>query len=320
VETAVETPELSTLVSVLTTAAYKPVLDALSGPGPFTVFAPSNDAFAAAIAAGLNTTQVALVTQTLYYHVLSGRVMSTDLKPLQFPTTVMNASDYVTLGGKGQVLAVSKSTSGVTINFGIPGVGDFTANVSIADVNCSNGVVHIIDKVLMFPKLVSETAVAAPGNILSELVAALVKAGLVEAVNTAASVTIFAPTNDAMKAANWSSLSVADLAKVLKYHVVTAVARSTDLADGLVVPTLLDGQKLTININGTVVLVNKDSKVYVPNVLVKNGVVHVIDKVLIPPAATPTAKPTPQPSKETSAASSAAVSTLAVLLFAAVYA
>jgi len=127
VELAVESPFHTTLVSVLTSPDYKPVLQALSGAGPFTVFAPTDDAFAAA---GVDVSNVAAVTDVLKYHVLSGAVFSDDLSDgLKAPT--LNGKDItVSLDG------------GVKIN---------DANVIGADVKAINGVVHIIDKVLLPP-------------------------------------------------------------------------------------------------------------------------------------------------------------------------
>jgi len=271
---AVATPSLSTLVTVLTSPGYEPVKNALNSPGNFTVFAPDNAAFAAA---GVDPAQVETVTQILYYHVLGAVVKSTDLKALQFPNTLSSAKDFVNLGGKGQVLGVTADASGVSINFGIPGVGSLTAHVKVADVICSNGVVHIIDRVLFFPKLTSQTASDAG---LSELVKALVKANLVAAVDSTPGITIFGPTNAALKAVNWDTLPLQTLTSVLTYHVVPALAYSTDLSDGEVVPTL-QGGKIKISVSSTGVKIN-DANVAVANALVKNGVVHVIDKVLIP--------------------------------------
>jgi uncharacterized surface protein with fasciclin (FAS1) repeats len=130
---------------------------------------------------------------------------------------------------------------------------------------------------MVFPKLASATAGEAS---LTELVKALVKADLVSAVDTSASVTIFAPTDAAMKAAKWDTLDLATLTAVLKYHVVPAVAYSTDLVDGEIVPTL-QGGKVKISVNSKGVQAN-DANVVVANALIQNGVVHVIDKVLIP--------------------------------------
>jgi len=135
---------------------YKPVLDALSGPGNFTVFAPNNDAFTKA---GVDPSKVGFVTDVLMYHVLGVQVHSGALAPLQFPNTLMTNNTVVNLGGKGQVLGISKNEHGVFINFGLGMAG--TAKVVVADVQCSNGVVHIIDMVLIPPATTAATAKAA---------------------------------------------------------------------------------------------------------------------------------------------------------------
>jgi uncharacterized surface protein with fasciclin (FAS1) repeats len=269
------TPSLSTLVKVLTSPGYEPILKALNSPGNFTVFAPNDDAFAAA---KIDPRDVDVVSQVLLYHVLPVVVKSTDLSALQFPGTLMTDKRFVLLGGKAQVLDVKKDSSGVSINFGIPGVANVTARVLTADVLCSNGVVHIVDRVLFFPEPTSRTAQAAG---LTELIAALQKAGLVNVVDTTESLTIFAPTNAALKAAGWDKLDIPTLQAVLSYHVVRAVAFSTVLKDGEQLRTL-EGHVVDVKVNAQGVQIN-DANVAVANVIIRNGAVHVIDKVLIPP-------------------------------------
>merc|ERR1712137_62433 len=97
IETAAATAELSTLVSVLSDSRYQAVFDALSTDGPFTVFAPTNEAFAAA---GLDTSMVDKVSATLFYHVLSGPVRAADVVAAApfFPATVSADNGFVKLG------------------------------------------------------------------------------------------------------------------------------------------------------------------------------------------------------------------------------
>jgi len=270
VENAIATPSLSTLVTVLTTTGYEPVLNALSDPtGTFTVFAPNDDAFAEA---KLDVAEVEAITATLLYHTLGEEVRSTDLQPLQFVTSLSTDPTYVYRNGSGQSLEVSKQGTVVRVN-GI--------QVVLADVICSNGIVHIIDHVIRLPEITSATATTAS---LTTLVEAVVKAGLVSAVDTTPGVTIFAPTDAAFARAGIDPQNVdeATLIEVLTYHVVPAVAFSTDLTDGQIVPTL-QGDSLTIGIVEGRVTIN-NAQVENPNVLVANGVVHVIDTVLMPPS------------------------------------
>lgn len=288
VGTAITVPQLSTLVSVLSLPAYAPILNLLNSPGNYTVFAPTNDAFAKA---GIDTSNTALVTAVLEYHVLGAAISSGALAALQFPNTLSNDANFVTLpGGQGQHLGVAKANGKVTLTYGIDAAVNGAATVVIPDVLCSNGIVHVIDTVLLLPELVSMTAVKAG---LSTLLYAVLKANLQSLVDTTAGVTIFAPTNDAFaQIPNLNSLSVAQLTTILAYHVVPAVAFSTDLSNGQSVKTL-NGASLSVSITGTGVQIN-NANVVSANVLVDNGVVHVIDTVLLPPSMLHlAAKPTP---------------------------
>lgn len=278
VENAVATPALSSLVGVLTTKGYEPVLNALGGPGNFTVFAPNNDAFAAA---KVDPSDVDLVTQVLLYHVLGFHVDSSDLALDQFPPTLMTDAAHVNRGGDAQVLGVYKLYNKVYVNWGLPGSASHTAEVVLADVECSNGVVHVIDKVIMFPGLVS--ALAAEAKLLT-LTQALVKADLVTAVDTSASVTVFAPDERAFaRIGGIGNLTKDQLTPVLTYHVVPAVAFSTDLQDGQELPTL-NGAKLKVSIDRHGVVRINGATVAWANSITANGAVHVIDAVLLPPS------------------------------------
>ncbi|KAK9696034.1 hypothetical protein K7432_012669 [Basidiobolus ranarum] len=243
----------------------------LSGSGPYTVFAPNDAAFAAA---QVDTSNVTLVQEVLMYHVISGKIMSADLQPLQFPSTLLNSSDLVNLpDGKPQVLGVSKGSKGVAVSFGLK-----SANVVQADLASSNGVIHIIDQVLMPPTKPSQTATSAN---LTALVDILNKANLTETVDGLKGATIFAPTNDALTKANAGTLNTTMLMDVLKYHVISpSVKYSTDLKDGDKLTTL-QGTTLSVQVSGGNVMIN-GMKVSTPNVLTNNGVVHVLDGVLIP--------------------------------------
>jgi len=150
VANAIATPVLSTLVSVLTLPDYAPVLSALSGAGPFTVFAPTNDAFAKA---GVDVSDVEAVTSVLSYHVVQGAaVYSKDLKAQQNVDTLNGGS-----------IDVRKSPFGVSVN---------GANVVVADVASSNGVVHVIDSVLL-PPAAPATTIKTPTDVQNRLIEAI---------------------------------------------------------------------------------------------------------------------------------------------------
>jgi len=275
VQNALLLPELSTLVSIVASPGYEAVLNALNDPrNNLTLFAPNNAAFAKLPAVPEYETLIAV----LYYHVLGVRVPSSALASLQFPSTLMGNASLVNLGaGKTQVLEVTATARGVDVIFGIPGSVNFTARVTTADVQCSNGVIHIIDTVLIPPTTASATAITAG---LTELAAALTKAGLVNTVDSLTGITIFAPTNEAFSKVDWRALPISDLTNVLLYHVVPAVAYSTSLTNGMTVKTL-QGGSVFIGVTGAGVTVNGAS-VILPNALIKNGVVHVVDSVLLP--------------------------------------
>ncbi|HRW62663.1 MAG TPA: fasciclin domain-containing protein [Bacteroidales bacterium] len=275
VQLAQSTASLSTLVTAITTAD---LATTLKGTGPFTVFAPSNEAFAA-LDEGVLETLLAnpeVLAEVLQYHVVSGKVMSSDLS---------NGNVQTLLSGKTISVAISGST--VTLNG--------SATVATADVEASNGVVHIIDEVLLpegfeLPKdNIVEIASATPS--LSILVQALTKfPDLVSALSADGTYTVFAPTNDAFTAllgvigqTSLDDIPLNVLERVLKYHVIsTAALMSTDLTDGQMAATILSADdKITVDINGSSVMIN-NANVTAANIEASNGIVHVVDAVLVP--------------------------------------
>merc|ERR1712195_259483 len=212
VDLAVATPDLSTLVAALKAGG---LVDTLSGKGPFTVFAPTNEAFAAlpagTLANLLKPENKAQLVDLLTYHVVSGDVHAKDITDMEMIKTVegKNVTARVTSGG-----ILINSAKGVT-----------------ADVDASNGVIHIIDAVLMPgnpPKPASKTIVdiAVANADLSTLVTALKAGGLVKTLEGKGPFTVFAPTNEAfdkLPAATLAHLldpaNVKELDAVLTYHV-----------------------------------------------------------------------------------------------------
>ncbi|WP_350287068.1 fasciclin domain-containing protein [uncultured Croceitalea sp.] len=304
VETAIATDDLSLLVDALI-AANAGLVDTLSGEGPFTVFAPTNEAFVALLGvlgddynslADFDTeAELDLLVKILTYHVVSG--------------TEAFAAD---LSNGQQIPTVNGASVGINIKNGTVHVIDATeenAAVVIPDVDASNGVVHVINKVLLPQEAVDfvaqlnmmnivETAIAT--DDLSLLVDALIAAdaGLVEALSGEGPFTVFAPTNAAFAGLldilgdDFNSLADFDteaeieiLIKVLQYHVVSGVeAFSTDLSKGQMIPTL-QGENVTVNLNHGVFIqdaTDTDAEVVIPDVDASNGVVHVINKVLLP--------------------------------------
>merc|ERR1719487_756877 len=163
------------------------------------------------------------------------------------------------------------------------------ATVTTADLECSNGVIHVIDAVLLPPapasKSIVETAVA-NGNF-NTLAAALTKANLVETMNGPGPFTVFAPTDAAFEAALTAlgltaeeALALPNLAEILKFHVASGKLLSSELSDGMMVPTL-HGTELSVSIEGNTVKIGQ-ATVTVADLECSNGVNHVIDMVLLP--------------------------------------
>ena len=233
-----------------------------------TIFAPSDEAFATL---GLNETNIGTVpnlTEILLYHAVAGKVYSTMLTSKFVPTV------------NGAALKIDLS-SGVVVN---------DANVIKADIKAINGVIHIVDKVLFPPsKNLVEVALANAPEF-SILVAAVQKAQLVETLSTGGPFTVFAPTNAAfaallseLKVSSLDALPVETIKNVLLYHVVNGRVFSTDLQSGPV--TTLNG---TFNVNLSNLKItdaNMREAGLVPsllNIQAKNGVIHVIDRVILP--------------------------------------
>lgn len=272
VELAEATESLSTLVSAVVAGD---LVDTLISPGPFTVFAPTNAAFAAlpegTIDSLMKPENKDTLVDILTYHVVGAAALSTDLS---------DGQEIVTVEGKSVVVSLG---AGVMIN---------NANVVIPDVIASNGVVHVIDAVLIPPadapadeKNIVE--LAQDTEALSTLVAAVVAGDLVETLSSPGPFTVFAPTNDAFAALPDGTLDTLlkpenknTLVDILTYHVVGAKALSTDLSDGQEIETV-EGKIVTVSIGDDVKI--NDAKVVIPDVMASNGVVHVIDAVLIPP-------------------------------------
>ncbi|MBV6439933.1 MAG: hypothetical protein EPGJADBJ_01590 [Saprospiraceae bacterium] len=279
VEVAQGNSNLSTLVAAVQRAG---LVDALSGTDQLTVFAPTNQAFSDLLAAlgltKLEDVPVDVLKNILLNHVVNGAVRSGDLTTgyvetlLPFGSTTSYLNNYVDL------------TSGVKIG---------GATVTTADVAASNGVVHIINKVILPPTVVDQ---ALNNPNFSSLVAALTRSDLgvdyVDILTGDGPFTVFAPTNAAFTAL-LTELGVDELAdipadvlnKVLQYHVVNgANVLSTQLTDGQEVTTF-QGQKFTIDLTGGAKIqdaAGRSSNIIVTDVQGSNGVVHAIDKVILP--------------------------------------
>ena len=280
-------PVSNTVVDVIVNSEDHTVLEAavlaadlagaLSAEGPFTVFAPTDAAFTALMEALEVSAEELLafegLTDVLLYHVVGAQALAADLSDGQEITTLLDQDVTITINGMG-----------VFVN---------QAMVTVADIMADNGVVHVIDAVLLpeldenLPETVVDIIVASEVHTLLE--AAVVAAGLVDALSGEGPFTVFAPTDDAIVALTEALsitaeelLALPNLGEILQYHVVAADAFAEDLSDGQLLTTLL-GQDVTVSISDAGVMIN-DAMVIVADLEAENGVVHVIDAVLLPPA------------------------------------
>ncbi|RYZ05507.1 MAG: fasciclin domain-containing protein [Myxococcales bacterium] len=257
VDTAVAAGGFTKLAEALTKAD---LVTALKGAGPFTVFAPTDKAFMdfetqnPGELGKLTKEELAAVLQ---YHVVSGAAVgSQQLKDDQV---------FKTLNGSPVLVDL---TGGVKVG---------AATVTMPDVKASNGVIHVIDKILLPPKDdIVATAVAA--GTFTKLAAALTSAGLVDTLKGPGPFTVFAPTDAAFDKLGTAPTGN-DLKNVLLYHVVSGAVGSGDLTAGMV-PTLLENKSLTVALTGGVKV--NGATVAPANIIAKNGVIHVVDTVLVP--------------------------------------
>ena len=299
--TAVSTGEHTSLVAAL---AHANLVGILSGDGPYTVFAPTDSAFEEI---GLNLSDYdtdeenETLAKILSYHVAMGSVMSSELEDGMEINSLIQEPITVNIYGQGAVVLNGESS------------------VTTADVETSNGIIHIIDKVLIPPSMSPDTpsegeicynmdthtvdltkteetcedmwvaavdipTTAAATTIHTSLVAAIAKANLTETLKGEGPFTVFAPSDAAFTEAGISldDLDADTLANILTYHVVSGKVMSTNLSNGMMA-TALNGGTLVFSISEGNVSVN-GANVILANVPVSNGVIHVIDKVMIPPA------------------------------------
>lgn len=279
-EIAAGDANFSTLVSALQAADLVTVLSDKSG-GPYTVFAPTNAAFAALPAGELEkllADPAGTLKNVLTYHVVNGAVKAETVVTLNAATTL-----------NGEDVAIAVMDGGVVLND--------SAQVVTTDIEASNGVIHVIDAVLLPPSMAMMDApgtiaeIAAGNPEFSTLVTALSAAGLVETLADAAGgpYTVFAPTNAAFAALPAGELDklLADpmgaLKNVLTYHVISGAVKAEDVVT-LTSADALNGEPIAIAVMDGGVTLNEAAKVITTDIAASNGVIHVIDAVLLPPS------------------------------------
>ncbi len=267
VDTAVGAGQFDTLVAALKAAN---LVDALRGDGPFTVFAPTDDAFAklpkGTLESLLKPENAGQLKAILLYHVVPGRYVARD---------VMRSSTAKTLNG--QRLAFEVNAGSVKVD---------GAKVVAANIECANGVIHVIDTVVL-PQTATIVEVAQKAGTFNTLIAAAKAAGLVETLGGKGPFTILAPTDAAfakLPIGTVESLLKPEnrdqLAAVLKYHVISGRISARDAVTANMAETL-QGQQVIFDLRDGQLFVD-GVRIIATDIDASNGVVHVVDSVLLP--------------------------------------
>jgi len=267
VQTAVGAGTFKTLVAAVQAAG---LVETLSGTGPFTVFAPTDEAFAklpkGTVENLLKPENLGTLKAILAYHVVPGSVTADKVVALDSAKTV-----------NGQLVDIKATANGVKID---------NANVLKTDIMTSNGVIHVIDRVIM-PSTKNIVETADQAGSFSTLLAAAKAAGLAGALSGDGPFTIFAPTDEAFEALGMGTVkdllkpkNKSKLADILKYHVVSGRVFARDAVTAGTAETL-EGGEVRIGISEGRLTVN-GSDIILTDIDASNGVIHVIDGVLIP--------------------------------------
>jgi uncharacterized protein (TIGR02145 family) len=264
----VNSPDHTVLEAAVTAVG---LVGALSDGGTLTVFAPTDDAFTALLAAlGITVEELLAfpgLIDILLYHVVGAQALSTDLSDGQQITTLLEDNVLVTI-----------NPDGIFIN---------QSQVTVADLIADNGVVHVIDAVLL-PEPVATTTVAdiiVESDVHTMLEDALIATDLIGVLSGEGPFTVFAPTDDAFDALPAGTLEALlndmdFLTDILVHHLAGGFVLSSDFSDGQEITTLL-GVDVQVTITGDGVFINQ-AQVIVADLIADNGVVHVIDAVLMP--------------------------------------
>ncbi|MFN7020521.1 MAG: fasciclin domain-containing protein [Phycisphaerales bacterium] len=269
VDTAVAAGSFKTLVAAVQAAG---LAEALKGPGPFTVFAPTDEAFAklpkGTVETLLKPENKAQLASILKYHVVSGSAMAADVTKMPAWTTL-----------EGQRINITAKNGKAMVD---------NATITKTDIACKNGVIHVIDTVIM-PSSDNIVATADKAGSFSTLIAACKAADLAGVLSGPGPFTVFAPTDEAFAKLPPGTLDMLlkpenkdTLASILKYHVVSGRVFSPDAVKAGKAPTV-QGDSITITSTAKGVMIN-NANVVTADIDASNGVIHVIDAVILPKA------------------------------------
>jgi uncharacterized surface protein with fasciclin (FAS1) repeats len=268
VDVARNAGEFSTLLAALEAAG---LTSTLADGGPFTVFAPTDEAYAhlpdGTVESLLRPENRGQLQAILTYHVVSGVVPASQVKNIRSAGTL--EGQRVTVSHEGGQIRIDEST------------------ISTADIRARNGIIHIIDRVLI-PESQAIPAIAERAGTFNTLLAAVRAAGLGEALSGEGPLTVFAPTDKAFEGLPAGTVetllkeeNLPQLAEILKYHVVSGRVFADEALEAQRARTL-SGDPVRIRLADGGVQVN-DARVTATDIQASNGVIHVIDAVLLPP-------------------------------------
>ncbi|WP_299024088.1 fasciclin domain-containing protein [uncultured Thermanaerothrix sp.] len=273
VDIAVADGRFSTLVTALQAAG---LVETLAGEGPFTVFAPTDEAFAKlpkeTLESLLKPANKDQLIKVLTYHVVAGKVMAADVVKLSEAQTVA-----------GEPVSIKVEGNKVFVN---------DAQVILTDIEASNGVIHVIDTVILPPSMTAEAKkdivdIAVEDGRFTTLVAAVKAAGLVETLKGEGPFTVFAPTDEAFAKLPEGTLETLlkpenkqQLTDILLYHVLPGKVMAAEVKDGLIADTAL-GTSVFFKVDMGKAYIN-EAQIIITDIEASNGVIHVIDTVILP--------------------------------------
>lgn len=270
VETAVDAGQFKTLTAALKAAN---LVDTLKGPGPFTVFAPTDEAFsklpANTVAELLKSENRQKLADILTYHVIPGKVQ---------------AKEVIKQRG-----AIAVNGQRVDIRFDEEGLKVDGAKVSTTDILCDNGVIHVIDSVIL-PGKATIPEIAKDSGTFEILLAAAKAAGLADVLGSTGPFTVFAPTDEAFEKLSKGTVEMllkpenkSKLVDILKYHVIPGRVYSERVLESKALKTL-QGSPASVSLKDGSPRIEQ-AKILKTDIDATNGVIHVIDSVIIPPPA-----------------------------------
>ncbi len=268
-----------------------------SNASQYTVFAPKNAAFTTYLAttnyATINEVPTLILKEILLNHVLTGSKKAIDLSNNSYVKTLAKGTAN---SSNNLDMYVSKITISSNLILKLNGISTVTST----DIQATNGIIHFVDTVIVLPKISNHIGANQNLTFFSGLINSSNQIDFLEILNNLEVKTVFVPTNDAFDAFNielatlplypfgLTSVTPTKIAKVLKYHVVSSNLLAASLTDNLVLYTLLFGPQQSFQILNPITgkfikdISNRESKIILKDVQCSNGVLHIIDKVLLP--------------------------------------